>query len=291
MYLPVAVIMRALALVPMVSAAEQLIVQFADWGKRSIPSDAIHPNVTRLSLQLNLITEIRETDLANFYFLQYIDMAHNPLTTIHERAFINNVHLTSIALKGCSLITLPVNYGGALQWTTEVGIKQQLSAISIPTDYFVGWPKLQKLKINTNPSINELLFDLPDLRELQIMVMEWKTFPNLCKIPRLELLKASRNLFLEIPEEAITCLHNLSEINLKFNLLTSLPDLLNLPLQSISLTDNPITCDNKLCWLRMWEYVKPNTIVRSGTCHNPSEISGLDMNVVRPSAFHCYEGK
>lgn len=289
--LPVVTFLSFVFSIQLIHAVEELTVSFQDDGKTSIPSN-IHPNVTRLLLRKNQITEI-EADLRGLVYLEYVDMTLNPLTTIHERAFITNVNLVFIQLKQCRLTTLPVNYGGAWQWTTEIGIREQQSVFEIPPDYFVGWPKLQKLKVNYNPlpSITELNFDIPDLRVLLIQDTARKDFPNLCVAPRLEYISAVSNLFVEIPEEFITCLSNLTKLHVDVNQLSSLPDLLHLPLEIVSISQNNITCDQKLCWLRMWEYVKNSTIARSGTCDSPAEQHGMDINVVRPSKFHCYEGK
>ena len=81
----------------------------------------------------------------------------------------------------------------------------------------------------------------------------------------------------------------LENLRLQSNKLTSLPDFFNTSLKVLFLSDNPLICDQDLCWLRMWPWVSNTTILAdTPTCASPNSLTGTPLMEADPVVMQCY---
>ena len=212
------------------------------------------------------------------------------------------------------LSIFPTEVGGA--WCNIVTIIGSMGPADMHPVHFIHLPALQKLTINTNSVKNLTIGSLPSLKKLYANWCKLKTFPNLTGALNLEVVSLRSNSFTHIPQPVISGLVNLrilslsdggvnflpdfshlvslEALHIKNNALTSLPDLYHLPLTGVNWYDNPVVCDQAMCWVRMWSSIKPATTpanLETGTCGAPEEMSGLPLMSVHPVSMECYDGK
>ena len=85
---------------------------------------------------------------------------------------------------------------------------------------------------------------------------------------------------------------NLETIRLIGNNLETVPDLLSLNLKELTLAGNPISCDQRMCWWKMWHRLKSRPGVTDDViCANPPQLAGSVLAEVNPRDMHCYRGK
>ena len=103
-------------------------------------------------------------------------------------------------------------------------------------------------------------------------------------------LNIGRNRLTSIPDyDAYPYIANLGINN---NRLTTIPDFYNTTLTKLSLSDNPLVCDNALCWIRMrpWFFDSP-ILTDTPICASPAIVTGTPLMEVRPVHMECFKGK
>ena len=295
------------------ASAEWLVVDRAKQGLAVVPTD-IDPKVTFLKLSSNHITRIEDEDLSGLRWLQRLFIGGNAINFIGANAFANNTYLSVLNFAIHRLSIFPAEVGGA--WCNIVTIIGSMGPVDMHPVHFIHLPALQILIINTNSVKNLTIGSLPSLKKLHANWCKLKTFPNLTGAPNLEVVSLKSNSFTHIPQPAISGLVNLRILSLsdggvnflpdfshlvslealyiKNNALTSLPDLYHLPLTGVNWYDNPVVCDQAMCWVRMWSSTKPAIIpanLETGTCGAPEEVCGLPLMSVHPVSMECYKGK
>ena len=277
-----------------------------------VPSN-IDADVTILILRGNKIKRIEDNSVGHLFVLEELDLKNNGVNFISEKAFSNNSYLSVLEIQGHSLLAIPPGLGGASKSITRVILA--ISQVHMLTVDFTNYPVLERLAMNFAPTNTLILRELPSLREVFAQDCNLQIFPNLTGAPELELVQLQRNMFSQIPQTAITGLSRLRRLVLSFcrvthlpdlsylisleelivhgNSLSTMPDMFHLPLTTITLANNPLACDRKLCWIRMWDFVKssPLNTVRSqlGVCARPAHFKGMLMDV-HPVDLKCYEG-
>ena len=83
---------------------------------------------------------------------------------------------------------------------------------------------------------------------------------------------------------------SLSFIDLRSNNLRLLPDLYGQKLKRVYLHDNPIVCNQSLCWLRMWSWFQTPPKVDNIVCTHPLQLAGLEIMKVHQNILKCYNG-
>ena len=78
---------------------------------------------------------------------------------------------------------------------------------------------------------------------------------------------------------------------LKNNRLSSIPDLYHLPLRRLSVTENPMVCNQSLCWIRMWPWVKTSYMNADDMkCETPPVLQGVLLSDINPVTLGCHNG-
>ena len=285
-----------------------LVVIRENEGLTRIPTD-INPNVTILRLASNDITRVEEGDLAGLVWLQELYMGDNQINFISPVAFINNTKLVKIYAPVHRLSEFPIGFAGA--WPSIVDIDVRDGIFTKLPIQLIGFPVLERIVFTKSP-IELEMGHLPSLIRLHASSCGLDTFPNLSRTPRLIMAQLHNNNFTEIPESAIMGLTNLTKltfpgsrvrylpdlshlVSLEFlraddNYIISLPDMYHLPLATITLFHNPLLCDKTLCWIRMWDSVKPGIDMSEINCGHPQKYLGATLMSIHPTDLHCYEG-
>ena len=82
------------------------------------------------------------------------------------------------------------------------------------------------------------------------------------------------------------------DLRINSNRLTKIPDFYNTTLTKLSLSDNPLVCNNALCWIRMrpWFFDSP-ILTDTPICTSPAIVIGTPLMDVRPVHMECFKGK
>ena len=88
------------------NCSKELILTFSynKIGMSLVGDILIHPKVTRLDLEFNLISSIHDQAFKKMPCLTYINLRNNPITFIHLKSFKSLVHLNTLYISSVSLI-------------------------------------------------------------------------------------------------------------------------------------------------------------------------------------------
>ena len=143
---------------------------------------------------------------------------------------------------------------------------------------------LSQNRINLMPDLSHL----PRLRKITLNTNYLRYVPASC----LEGLKIE--LF-DLRYNRITFIEDFPKmtpsIDLRNNMMTTLPDLYDSNFVSLELENNPLFCNQSLCWLRMWPFDKPLPVLDNVLCSSPPDRNGTMLMRVHPTLLKCYEGK
>ena len=286
-------------------------------GLTSVPTD-INTAVRYLKLDYNNIESVDNESFVNYIDLFTVALKRNPLKIIGEDTFAKNYQLVVLDMVGCQLESLPQSFGSAIRsmeyliiWnsTMDPGIFQgpyfrdfvNLRELLIPkTDLF----SLDHL--NIPPTIRQLnvgqtrLSSFPDVTATRLPELRWLRIygNNISHISPVTYDSISDNLkkldlrdngLCSVPD--LSSKPNLENIRLHGNNLETVPDLLNLNLKELTLAYNPISCDQRMCWWKMWHRVRTRPgITDDVTCADPPELAGFAFDDVNPRDMHCHKG-
>ena len=161
---------------------------------------------------------------------------------------------------------------------------------SIPRKHIDGLESLQRFRASNNL--------------VEIM-------PNISSLPKLKIADFSNNLIWYVPA---SCLYGLPMIRSLFlngnriilmydnswcagslylhdNMFTTPPDLNDMTSASLTLRGNPLLCDQSLCWLRMWSFIKDLPTLDDFSCSSPAALNGLLVMEMHPTELGCFTGK
>ena len=165
-----------------------------------------------------------------------------------------------------------------------------LGITTIPRDNIDGLKQLSVLKINRNRI--KLMPNISYLSVLKLVVLNQNYISyvpagTLNGLQHLKILELSANKIAYVDD--ISHL-SLSFIDLRSNNLRLLPDLYGQKLKRLYLHDNPIVCNQSLCWLRMWSWFQTPPKVDNVVCTHPLQLAGLEIMNVHPNILECYNG-
>ena len=270
-------------------------------GLTSVPTD-IDTAVTKLQLKYNNIESVNNESFVNYIHLMTPGLSRNPLKIIGEDTFANNNQLNVLQMVGCQLESLPQSFGSAIRsmeyltiWNSTVdhGIFQgpyfrdfvALRHLLIPkTDLF----SLEHLNIpSTICKLNvgqTRLSSFPDVTAGRFPELNWLQIygNNISHIPpvaydsisdNLKKLHLQDNGLCSVPD--LSSKPNLENIRLHGNNLETVPDLSVLDLKEFTLSGNPIRCDQRMCWWKMWHRLKRRPEITDDiTCAYPPHTTG-----------------
>ena len=295
----------------------ELVVERKNDGLTSVPKD-INAEVTTLNLDGNAITRLENDSFGYLVSLEILYMMWNGITFIERHALEKNINLHFFDMYEHKLSILPEHLGGASQRIVTLGM--QVYANDMETMQLINFLSLCKLVMSHNKvqTGNLIMESLPELEELYAPNCNLHVFPNLSAAPLLKIVQLHFNHFHSIPESATKNLSRLHTLALmgcnvthlpdmshlaslkKFvinnNKLLAIPDLHHLPLKWLEWAVNPMDYSKSLCWVRMWDDIKPKVLnldVSSGsqlTCASPTEMAGVRLTDIHPVTMKCYTG-
>ena len=113
--------------------------------------------------------------------------------------------------------------------------------------------------------------------------------------PNLETVYLYRNSMKYMPSGYLKGMIKLKQLDLSHNKLTTVPDLYHLHMTLFNLANNPLECNQSLCWIRMWpwmkHWIKPSVVTDKPICASPPFLNGMPLMEVRPIDIQCYKGK
>ena len=297
-----------LALALFAISAGHLLVDRRNMQLTKIPG-GINPNVTILKLGSNYISRVEEGDLGRLVWLQELHMSHNKIVFISDSAFVNNTKLAKIVMSYYILTEFPLAF--ATLWSSIADLNLLFGTLTKRTVQLTNYPMLHFFQMGSS-NIELETGHLPSLKRLFAKNCGLDKFPNLTGAPILERAHLHNNNFTEIPRSATIGLRNLTRftipgcrvsylpdlshlvsleiLKVENNYLIAFPDLYHLPFATVTMSGNPLLCDKTVCWIRMWDSVKPAIQMDEMTCAYPQQYSGSKLKEIHPADLHCYEG-
>ena len=298
---------------------ESKLVDLSHQNLTSVPQD-IYQFVTALNLECNNVESVDNNSFANYESLLMIELHYNPLKIIGEDTFAKNIQLVGLYMMGCQLKSLPQSFG--LDAAKRLRYFMAWNSIKDPAiirgPYFGDFPPLISLNFPRTDlfSLDKLTIP-PTIKSLNVGRTRLTSFPNVTatRLHRLSYFRVYGNsipyistaTFDGISDDLHTIhLHNngllwvpdlsskgkLETIKLHGNNLETVPDLLSLNLKELTLADNPIICDQRMCWWKMWHRLKSRPAITDDViCTNPPELAGSVLSEVNPRDMHCYKGE
>ncbi|XP_012942522.1 leucine-rich repeats and immunoglobulin-like domains protein 2 [Aplysia californica] len=193
-------------------------VDCSNIGLINIPKD-IPVWATRLELQSNGITEIRQDDLKGLPNLQYLDLSSNDIKVINGSVFRDLTGLLTLKLDSNELTEIP-QFPIPLN-ITELSITQN-HVVKIPLTAMSRMPELLTLDLSNNYilSIENGSFHVGsklthlNMNGNQIAALDIGCMSNLTF---LETLKMNKNKVMELPQEVFSGLSSLKTLELMRN--------------------------------------------------------------------------
>ena len=160
----------------------------------------------------------------------------------------------------------------------------------IPRDKIEGLGRICELQLQDNE-----LTAMPNISHfplLQVVRLDSNRIPSvphhtLYELPKLYNLDLTRNMISHIEVSSLFMSGNLF---LGGNQLTNPPDLFDMTLDTLHISDNPLLCDHSLCWLRMWPWFKSLPNMDNPVCAQPAHMRGTCVMRVHPVLLQCYKG-
>ena len=65
----------------------------------------------------------------------------------------------------------------------------------------------------------------------------------------------------------------------------------DLPLETLTVVDNPLVCNKALCWVRMWPWMKASSVPKDEPVWaGPNKVTGVKLMEVDPTFMQCFQG-
>ena len=292
-------------------------IEYINFGLATIPIST-DPLCTHLKINHNFISHISTNDFVSYPNLYYLNLRNNSIRSIAENAFNGLNELISLSLETNTILQLPINPGFNAQTLRLLVLWNAMEygrTYTFDYPYFTAFTSLESLDVGLieqgdtfNTSMLPLTLTYIRLTKKQII-----KFPDFSFAPTsLETLKLEDNYITNIPEDHIAGLSTLRELHIGSNILTSLPDLsfmtqleslqiennqlVSMPdLYTINFTywkiaGNPLECNQSLCWIRMWPWMKTAMLQDNPICASPLTMQGIALMDVPPTHMRCYNG-
>ena len=280
-----------------------------------VPQDK-DPNTKLLSLSKEPIPLNHSTSFVRYTNLGTLYMIKCSLVYVKDGTFDLLGKLEHINFQDYKIIEFPVSFGLASGSLTELQFWAAFDRDSIPTLNFRSCSKLAELILGYNDITSLDPSTLPpNLMTInQNYQAGFSIFPNITGwTPKLNIIGLNGNDIQHTPAENIrnvnvTELHlesndltsipeytaypNITTLRVRNNQLTTLPDFFNTTLKQLQISQNPLRCDQALCWIRMSPWVFDTTILMDApTCASPTAEDGKLLMDVNPVTMECYRGR
>jgi len=228
-------------------------------------------SLVQLNASRNYIRETHEEAFLGQSKLQTVDLSSNSLMNIEPKTFIRNPSLDILSLSSNQYLHLPEE--GPFLYSSSLRILQ-LSACNlshIPPKAFQGLPNLQELYITYNKI--GMLYNVQGVRHLTT-------------------LDVSHNYLRDLDSDIFTTLHELIDLNLTYNRLSTLnvtvmPQLVKVS-NSTDLIGNPWVCDC-LMFDTVYFWCRNNSVDLELVCSSPPKFEGNSWKIYEHSG--CDDNK
>ena len=284
-------------------------------GYGTVPT-TINVLVTDLQLDYNNIVHLVRSSFDRYVNLVNLNLDDNGVHTVDSDAFYANNVLELLKLDGHNLLAVPDGFGGLSDTLKEIHLDRGMRPMQAVT--FAHYPSLEVIVVTDTAIQGKITIeDCPNVREVFSQSSTLTTFPDFSTVPKVEIIQLHYNSFTHIPVEFVAGLtklyrfaipqcklpalpdlsHMVSLNYLQFdgNEFQSLPDMYDLPLLEMDIANNPLVCDKALCWIRMWNMLKPYTFPTlekwSGgpsKCTIPGDAAAVLILSVHPVKMGCY---
>ena len=131
-----------------------------------------------------------------------------------------------------------------------------------------------------------------NLRRINLQHAKLTQFPEFVRYtPNIEEISVAKNSIAEISSKHLSGLSALKDIKLEENELSTIPDLYYLPLTDLTLSKNPLVCNQSLCWIRMWPWAKVTSLNTDDiTCEIVDAEQSVLLTNVNPITLGCHYG-
>ena len=298
-----------------------ITVERRNEGLFSVPQD-VDLNVTHFFLEANSITHIDFDSFKKYRALYRIVLSDNPLKTIADGTFDNNHKLARVICVNCAIEYIPATFGPCTTKIIEIDFRQGVVNSDVLSNVdFMKFSLLDRIRLEgiALPDLDVLPLP-PTLRTLIVVKTGISTLPQVDhnRFPVLTVLSLAQNkLSIEVPyswferlpisikvirlkingivklPEIFPVKPHLFFLAIENNRLSTIPDMLDCPaLSRLFIRNNPITCDWKMCWRRLWDRKRAPLIGKDDIqCQSPPSLRGTMLSDVNPRVMGCYNGK
>lgn len=289
----------------------------------AVPWSAIAPLTTldRLDLSNNQIKAVVSADFLTITQLTYLEMSDNRITTISPRSFANLHNLQYLKLKGNRIGDFPSSLQsiGFCKNLKDLDLRSNSIRGPLTNALLPKLPALQTLNMDKNllTSVqNGALEKFTQLRTLsmrhnQIDVLQDHAFrglgmlqvldlahngivamsgASLQHLPKLEILDLTHNFLRALTADMIAPLPGINELRLDGNDITLIAESalhkVN-HIHSLSLHDNPLSCDCMLRPFAIWMRNSSTQDVVGATCATPPQLEGAPILDLPIEALTC----
>ena len=270
-----------------------IYIDKSSMGLASVPQN-ISIQVTSLNLNHNRIIRITNKSFAMFKELHTLKLVRNGLTYIENGSFDHNAKLEKISAAVNNIIQLPHSFGAA---ATSLRHLHLWCALRDPAVHKINFTEMINLNwLNIGCSNLHGVFDASRLpRNLGNTCLNYgrlTQFPDFARhTPNIATIMTAGNAITEVPSDYIIGNTALKQLNLNNNKLSTIPDLYHLPLEGLTLYENHIVCNQSLCWIRMWPWMRtPTDITDDITCATPASLQGVLLMAINPITLGCHNG-
>ena len=262
-------------------------------GLQVVPQN-INTHVTYLLLNENDISRITNTSIALYKELRVLEIWTNDLTYIEDGSFDHNPKLETLSAGNNLIMQLPQSFGVAEKSLSTIHF---WCALRDPAISSLNLSQMRSLKwLNLGCGNYHGKFDAallpPNLEYICFNHGGLTEFPDFGRFtPNLTTIQLSSNDVSEIPNEYIANISTLKELYLDNNRLLTVPYLYHLPLIDLHLSNNPLVCNQSLCWIRMSPWMKtPPLITDDITCETPGSLHLVPLMDINPITLGCENG-
>ena len=228
--------------------------------------------------------------------------------------FSNMTHLTTLDVSYNDLIAIPSEYILGLNSLTFIGFGKNRVELMPDLSHLNNLEILSAWSNSISIIPRNTIQGLGKLYDFGFENNKLKTMPNVSYLSSLQYLRLPGNLIRHIPNNTLNGLPNLWNIDLTGNMIWHmdglqqlaannlylflsgnqfiiLPDLFDMTLGELHIRNNPLLCNQSLCWLRMWPWFKDLPSIDNPECAEPQNLAGMNATKVHPVALNCYKGQ
>lgn len=241
----------------------------------SVPSPSFVnlPMLAELFLGINSFTSIARGSFENLHGLNRLDLRGAALFNISLETFKGLENVRVLDLSDNRLHRIPTMELSTLTRLEELSLGQNEITI-VPEGAFVGMTNLRKLDISGS------------LRLAKVQAGAFATNTNMESVTF-----TSNKALVEVQEGAFSGLPNLRHVILRDNALTTLTEGMFpwAALQTFDLSENPITCDCRVVWLRNLLVARNGSQPQAETvkCATPTVFRDKSLSSLAPEVLGC----